>query len=76
MDNKLIFSYEETEYSVNLVCKSRTQDSAHFGAYEYIGFFDEFINKTDAYINCMRFVELIVAASKINDKNAYHNMAF
>lgn len=76
MDNKLVFSYEETDYSVELICKSKTKNSTRFGAYEYIGLFDEFANKTDAYISCMLFAELIIAASKINDKNAYHNLAF
>ena len=76
MDNKLVFSYEETDYSVELICKSKTKDSTRFGAYEYTGFFDEFVNKTDAYINCMLFAELIHKASKINDENAYHNLAF
>ncbi|MEE1256262.1 MAG: hypothetical protein UHN47_07090 [Lachnospiraceae bacterium] len=76
MDNKLVFSYEETDYSVELICKSKTKDTTRFGAYEYIGLFEEYVNKVDAYINCMLFAELIVVASKINDKNAYHNLAF
>lgn len=76
MDNKLVFSYEETEYSVQLICKSKTQEITRFGAYEYIGLFDEFVDKTDAYITCMWFAEMIIAASKINDEKAYHNLAF
>lgn len=74
MDNNLVFSYEETDYSIELICESKTKETSRFGAYEYIGFFDEFVNKTDAYTKCMKFAELIVAASKINDKNAYHNL--
>lgn len=76
MDNKLVFSYEETDYSVSLICKSKTSESTHFGAYEHTCFFDEYVNKTDAYITCMSFARVIVAASKINDKKAYHNLAF
>lgn len=76
MDNKLVFSYEETDHSVELICKSKTKETTRFGAYEYVGLFDEFVDKTDAYINCMQFAELIIAASKINDKTVYHNLAF
>jgi len=76
MDNKLVFSYEETDYSVGFICQSKTNEAARFGAYEYTAFFDEFVNKTDAYVSCMLFAELIIAASKINDEKAYHNLAF
>ena len=76
MDNKLVFSYEETDFSVELICKSKIEESVQFGVYEYIGLFDEFVNKTDAYITCMWFAEMIIAASKINDEKAYHNLAF
>lgn len=75
MDNKVYFRFKEETGSVRITCESRTVKGTCFGAYSYTGMFDEYKNKLDAYINCMLFSEMLVAATKLNDPNAYHNYA-
>ena len=74
MDNQVVFAFEEKEESVGLVCKSRNSESRRFGAYCFTAFLDDYKKKQDAYEYCMQFAEVIIAATKLNDPKAYHNM--
>ena len=40
MDNNVSFAFEETEYSVELVCQSRFRKGVNYGAYSFMGIFD------------------------------------
>lgn len=74
MDNNVCFKFEETEFSAQIICESRTYKGSRFGAYCYTGLFDEYKNILDAYINCMHFSEMLIAATKLNSPKAYHNL--
>lgn len=76
MDNKVYFEFVETEYSVKLICQSRTKKGTEFGAYSFTGMFDDYAEKLNAYEDCMLFAEMMIAATKLNDPAAYHNFCF
>lgn len=40
-----------------------------------MGMFDDYRHKIDAYVNCMLFAEVIIAATRLNDPAAYHNLS-
>lgn len=73
MDNRVYFELEETEYSVQLICRSRTKKDTSFGSYGFTGVFDDYKKKSEAYVTCMLFAEMIIAATRLNDPTAYHN---
>ena len=75
MDNNVCFAFEETEYSVELSCQSRARKGVSYGAYSFMGMFDDYKHKIDAYVNCMLFAEVIIAATRLNDPAAYHNLS-
>lgn len=74
MNNNVYFELEETEYSVQLICRSKSIKSTRFGAYGFIGMFDNYKKKSEAYITCMLFAEMMIAATRLNDPAAYHNI--
>lgn len=75
LNKNLHFEIEEEDYCIGFICKSAKKDGCRFGAYEKTYFFDEYKKKTDAYIiNAVMSAELILAAAKINDPKAYHNL--
>ena len=69
----LVFEIEETEYSIGFTNHGRTNTSRSYGTYSQASFFDEYRKKADAYVNTMKFAELIIAASELNNPKAYHN---
>lgn len=75
MDNNVCFAFEETEYSVELSCQSRFRKETSYGIYSFMGMFDDYRHKIDAYVNCMLFAEVIIAATRLNDPAAYHNLS-
>lgn len=74
MNNNVYFELEETEYSVQLICRSKSIKGTCFGAYGFIGMFDNYTKKSEAYITCMLFAEMMIAATRLNDPAAYHNI--
>lgn len=74
MDNKVEFSLIETSESIGLKCCSRGNKQCHFGRYEKNVYFADFRKKTDAYLTVMEFAEVIIAATKLNDAKAFHNL--
>lgn len=75
MNNNVRFEFAETEYSVELICQSRSRKETRYGAYSFMGMFDDYRHKIDAYENCMLFAEMIIAATRLNDPAAYHNFS-
>lgn len=59
MNNNVYFELEETKYSVQLICRSKSIKSTRFGAYGFIGMFDNYKKKSEAYITCMPSMEAI-----------------
>ena len=74
MDNNLRFSFVEEDYMVSLECCSTVREGTLFGSFEDIQFFDDYVKKVTAYINLMSYAEVIIAATRLNDPEAYHNL--
>lgn len=74
MGNKVEFNLNETSDSISLECCSRSDERCHFGIYEKTAYFTDFRKKTDAYLTVMEFAEVIIAATKLNDKKEFHNL--
>lgn len=74
IQKSLIFEVEETDYSVGFTNHGKQNQISSYGVYSFTSFFDEYKKKDDAYINVVKFAELMIAASRLNDPNAYHNL--
>ncbi len=74
MENNLDFSFVEEDYYISLECHSKTRNGHHFGAFEDMQFFDDYVKKETAYVELMKFAEVMICASRLNDPKAYHNM--
>ncbi len=75
MDNNLVFSLEETVYSVEIVCSSKKNMDHRFGSFGTMVFFSDYVLPITAYETVMEFVEGLRAATRLNDPAAYHNLA-
>ncbi len=74
LNPNIAFELEETEYSVDLWCKSTTEPGVKYGSLSHISLFEDYANKTTAYEETMQYVEIILAAAKLYDPRAYFNM--
>lgn len=74
MQNSLVFEVVESDILIGFKNHAKRNPQLSFGVYAHTALFDEYKEKVDAYINAMMFAELIIAASRLNDPQAYHNI--
>ena len=76
MQNSLVFEVVESEFCIGFENHAKRNPHLSFGVFAHTSLFDEYKEKVDAYTNAMMFAELIIAASRLNDPQAYHNILY
>ena len=76
IQNSLVFEVLESDICIGFENHAKRNPRLSFGVYAHTSLFDEYKEKVDAYINTMMFAELIIAASRLNDPQAYHNILY
>ncbi len=76
IQNSLVFEVVESDICIGFKNHAKRNPHLSFGVYAHKSFFDDYKEKVDAYINAMMIAELIIAASRLNDPQAYHNIPY
>lgn len=74
IQDSLVFCVVESDSYVGFENHGKRDTKRSFGAYEHVSVFDDYKKRVDAYITALMFAELIIAASRLNDPKAYHNI--
>ena len=73
-DNRVVFFLKEDTNTVSIDCVSEADERTHFGTYYCMEFFEDYKDPGKAYDAVLKFVEGLLAGTRLNDPKAYHNM--
>ncbi len=73
MDHNIVFSVEETGYSIGFSAHSKQDGKYSFGSYMHNEFFEDYLESHRAYQMSALFAEMLIAGTKLCDNKAFHN---